>query len=64
MDRFKVAATGAVLAGLGAGAYLLAARLWHRPPALPAEFVCPITHEVMECPVFTADGHTCRFLDL
>ena len=24
----------------------------------PREYVCPITRELMNCPVFTADGHT------
>ena len=25
-------------------------------PTIPAEFICPITHEVMEEPVLLADG--------
>ena len=25
----------------------------------PDEYLCPITKDLMACPVFTADGHTC-----
>ena len=27
-------------------------------PAVPPQYLCPITQEVMEDPVTTADGHT------
>jgi hypothetical protein len=30
----------------------------------PKSFCCPITYELMEDPVFTADGHTVRALNV
>lgn len=55
-QALKVVAVGA---GLG-GAYYLYQR-WRGGPteaAPPAEFICPITRELMNRPVFTSDGHT------
>lgn len=60
--RVRVAVTGVAVAGLAAAAYFLIRPLvrgkQRQADEPPAELICPITRELMECPVVTADGHT------
>lgn len=51
-----------VIGAIGLGGYTVYRYAQHRGArddiVPPAEFICPITHELMNRPVFTSDGHT------